>query len=107
MTATIPTLFDWQASRASDICSNRHGGNSESAAANLVTSKERDRARILDYLKTVTDSTCEEASLATGISYQTCSGRFAEMKADGLIVEGSGRRKTTSGCLAKSWKVKP
>lgn len=101
MTTALPTLFEW-----SDICASRHRNNPESVAANRVTNKARDRARILAHLKTVEDATCEEASIATGISYQTCSGRFSELKAAGLIVAGSGKRRTRSGCLAQSWRVK-
>jgi predicted transcriptional regulator len=98
MTTTLP-LFEF-----ADICRSRHKGNEQSITANQATNKARDRARILEYLKTQTDATCEETSLATGISYQTCSGRFSELKAAGLIIPGE-KRKTTSNCTARAWKI--
>jgi predicted ArsR family transcriptional regulator len=98
-TAHMP-LFDW----SRDITANRHRNNPQSIAANQATNKARDRKRILEHLETVKDATCEEVSIATGISYQTASGRMSELKAAGLIVPGE-KRKTTSGCSARAWRV--
>lgn len=102
MTTTLPTLFDWV-----DICASRHRNNPESAAANLATNKHRDRARILAHLGTVEDATCDEVEVALGMNHQTTSARMADAKAAGLIVPGSGKRKTRTGCLAQAWRVAP
>lgn len=88
-----------------DICARKHGGNRQSVAANRITDKTRDRGRILEYLAGVKDSTCDEAVVALGINYQTCSGRFAELKKDGLIVESGARRPTRTGCMAQAFKL--
>ena len=46
-----------------DICANNHGGNPESVEANRATAKSRDLARIIAYLRTVTDATCDEVEV--------------------------------------------
>lgn len=105
MTATAPTLFDWSRDKGRDICAPRHRGNAQSAAANLVTDKSRDRARILAHLRTVTDATCDEVEIALSMNHQTCSARFTELKASREIVEGEGKRPTRTGCKAQSWRA--
>lgn len=85
-----------------DICSNRHGGNAESVEANRAVNKSRLRLLILANLR-FRDMTCEEVENATGLSHQTCSARFSELKRDGLI-EPTKRRKTRSGRWAMAWR---
>ena len=88
-----------------DICTNHHGGNAQSEAANKITNKSRDRARILAHLATVPDATCDEVEVALGMNHQTCSARFSELKAAGLI-EPTTRRKTRTGAMAMAWRRK-
>lgn len=85
-----------------DICANRHGGNAESVAANNGTNKKRDFYIILNRLA-VLDGTCDEVERELGMSHQTCSARFADLKRDGLI-EPTTRRKTRSGRWAMAWR---
>lgn len=87
-----------------DICGNRHKGNENSTAANATTNKGRDRTRILEYLDSVDDATCDETEVALGMNHQTCSARFSELKRDKKI-EAVTKRKTRSGCAATAWKL--
>lgn len=87
-----------------DICAKNHGGDECSKNANLVTSKTRDRLRIISYLSAVTDATCDEAEIALGMNHQTCSARFSELKMEGFIVSTS-KRPTRTGCMAKAWAL--
>lgn len=87
-----------------DICSKNHGGNAQSTAANAKTNKKRDAARILALLEAVGASTCDDVETALGMSHQTCSARFSELKRAGLI-EPTGKRKTRTGCPATAWGV--
>ena len=86
-----------------DICQHRHCGNPQSEAANRITNKSRDRARILAHLATVPDATCDEVEIALGIGHQTASARFSELKATGEI-QPTERRRTRSGCTARAWR---
>ena len=88
---------------STDICANRHGGNAESVAANNGTNKALDKVRILASFSVLDDATCEEVEEYTGISHQTCSARFADLKRLGLI-EPTTRRKTRSGRWAMAWR---
>ena len=85
-----------------DICANNHGGNAESVEADKRVNKSRLRYMILRYLG-MDDYTCEEMEFLTGLSHQTCSARFSELKRDGLI-EPTKRRKTRSGRWAMAWR---
>jgi len=87
-----------------DICERNHGGDECSKEANLVTDKSRDKARIVAYLTTVPDATCDEAETALGMNHQTCSARFSELKLAGAIVSTS-KRPTRTGCMAKAWAL--
>ena len=88
-----------------DICTSHHGGNIFSIAANHQTNKRRDTARIIDHLRTVPNSTCDEAEIALAMNHQTCSARFSELKRDGLITP-AGRRKTRTGSSAQVWRLR-
>jgi len=85
-----------------DICANRHGGNAESVDANKGTNKYGDCKTVLSIL-TLDDLTCEQVEDLTGMSHQTCSARFSELKRAGLI-EPTTRRKTRSGRWAMAWR---
>lgn len=87
-----------------DICENNHGGDAQSAEAHGRTNKDRDRARIVEYLRTVNDATCDQVEVALGMAHQTCSARFSELKRDGVIVK-AGRRETRTGCTAQAWAL--
>ena len=86
-----------------DICSKHHGGNAQSTAANAKTNKTRDAARILALLEAVGASTCDDVEMALGMSHQTCSARFSDLKRAGLI-EPTAKQKTRTGCLAMAWR---
>lgn len=87
-----------------DICANRHKDNEFSCTANAKTDKNRDRARILAYLTTVRDATCDEVEVALGLNHQTCSARFSELKMSGDIW-ATTKRPTRSGCMAQAWRA--
>jgi hypothetical protein len=90
----------------SDICANRHQGNAESSAANKrVAPKKADLREMLRQwfvFRGSAGGTCEEASVALGMRYTTCSARISELKADKTLVgvlsaDGKQVRKKTSG----------
>ncbi len=87
-----------------DICASHHQGNAHSIAANRATAKNMDRAKIVAYLRTVTDATCDEVEVALAMSHQTCSARFSELKRN-LTIEPSAYRKTRTGCIAQAWRL--
>ena len=101
---TQPLLTFDEPTAAPDICANRHRGNTESRAANVRTDKERDAARILDYLRRKGDATCDEAEQALAMSHQTTSARFSDLKYAGRIVP-TERRRTRTGSWAQAWKA--
>lgn len=86
-----------------DICARNHRGNECSVQANRATNKNKDRARILAYLSTVVDATCDELEMALAMNHQTCSARMSELKMDGCI-QPTTKRLTRTGCPAQAWK---
>lgn len=113
MTQPMPTqhAFTFDAPLP-DVCRNHHGGEPFSEAANEATTprKASKRALILEYLGRVGDGTSEEAEIALGMSHQTASARFAELKKDGVIVpvivDGKQlSRSTRSGCDGGVWRL--
>ena len=85
---TIQTTFD-------DICANRHGGNTCSVDANKRVNKAADREAILRLISAEKNGlTLKEACLVMMKTPNQISGRFSELKRDGLIVT-EGRR---DGC---------
>lgn len=92
-----------------DITANFHGGNKESVAAHdsIRPTKAQVRARVLSIIRSGGEAgaTSDEAESWTGLSHQSCSARFTELKADGLI-EPAGRRLTRSGRGAMAWRLR-
>lgn len=87
---------------ADDITANYHRGNPRSVEANDATRsrKSADCIRILAALRLQPAGlTCDEAEQVLGMSHQTCSARFADMKRKGWLVI-RGKRKTRSNCWA-------
>ncbi|MBM4093840.1 MAG: hypothetical protein FJ276_31210 [Planctomycetes bacterium] len=87
-----------------DICARRHRGDEMSRAANLATDKPWNQDRVMQFLATVPDATCDEAEVALDLPHQTCSARFSELKRRKWIVPTT-KRPTRTGCLARAWKV--
>ncbi len=87
-----------------DITRNYHGGNTESVEANKRAgiNKSRDRWRIVEFMVTRGryGATCYEAEEALGMSHQTCSARFSDLKKDRVLSVNGIRRPTNTGCLA-------
>ena len=85
-----------------DITRNYHGGNPQSEKANKRTRKTRDRATLVVFLHMcgLHGATCDEAEIATGLSHQTCSARFSDLKKDNVIIEIGETRLTRSGSPA-------
>jgi DNA-binding transcriptional ArsR family regulator len=90
---------------APDVCRNRHRGNAESEAANLVTNKARSRAQIIGLLKE-REMTADEISEKLGISVNRLSGRLSELKRDGIVVDTGERRPTRTGSPAAVVRLK-
>lgn len=95
---TQPDLFD--------ICAQRHQGNANSVSANerKRQSKASDRAAILALLRRSPGLTCDAVEAQLGMSHQTCSARFSEMKRAGTI-KPAGSAPTRSGCRATTWEA--
>lgn len=81
-----------------DVCAKRHRGNPESVDANRKSSHNRRAMQIAVYNKIkdagIQGLTCREAAESFGKGMNALSGRFSELKADGLICK-VGRRE---GC---------
>ena len=93
--------------RKDDITSNYHRGNLQSVQANPSENvKLRDRWRIMSVLKesAVWGMTCDEMEQELGMSHQSCSARFSELKRDGQIAQ-IGRRPTRSGRQAGVYRA--
>lgn len=84
-----------------DITSRFHGGNPESVEAHdsIKNIKAKMRARVLATIRQrgVRGMTSDEAEVALGLSHQSVSARFTELKAEGSIVPSGERRATRSG----------
>jgi predicted transcriptional regulator len=85
-----------------DICSNRHGGNSESSAAYRSSSAEERRVmreRILNYAKRcgAFGITADEVAAKSGLVHNRVAPRISELKRDGFLVETANRRRTRLG----------
>jgi hypothetical protein len=87
-----------------DVCSGRHGGNTNSLEANRTTDKARDIAAVLRFMRSVPDATCDEVEVALNMKHQTCSARFCDLKRCGHI-RPTVRRPTRSGCMAQAWAI--
>jgi hypothetical protein len=93
---------------------NYHRGNPESRAAKELSRRnaERDRTRILRLagIRGGVGVTCDEVERLLGLSHQTCSARFSELKRDKLLVPTQLRRPTRSGAQARvmiiAWPVR-
>lgn len=79
-----------------DICRNRHKGNEESHKANLRVNKKLQRERVLSAIRNAgpVGLTCRELAELWDVGMNTISGRFSELKRDGLIRKDSVR----NGC---------
>ena len=92
--------------RADDICFNKHGGNAQSLTANQMVDKDNDRALVLKFITEHKTAHSKQVARYLGKQLNQISGRFSELKADGLIVE-TGER--SEGCaiykLKNSWEL--
>lgn len=87
----------YQQTTYSDVCAVRHGGNVNSEIANFKAgeTKSRDREAIRSLIEQSVDGlTLKEACKIMGRLPNQISGRFTELKADGLTFT-NGRR---NGC---------
>jgi Fic family protein len=88
-----------------DITQNYHRGNPESVEAKRRSrfNAERDRIRILRLvgMRGEDGLTCDEAERLLGLSHQTCSARFSELKRDKLLAATGRLRPTRSGVKAR------
>jgi len=86
-----------------DITKNRHGGNEQSTAAfeEIRESLPKRRSDVLVMIQKagLKGLTVHEAAKLAGTTPNTLSGRFSELKRDGLITK-RGTRPTVSGCKA-------
>ena len=89
-----------------DTTSGYHGGDPYSDKANRSLDKNRDLYRLyrLLYERHPGGLTCDEAERITGMSHQTCSARFTDMKRY-VWIEHCGSRPTRTGNLAGVWRV--
>ncbi len=80
-----------------DICENRHRGNQESQAAfqRIAGSLPAARQRCLGFIQSQGEhgATAQECADAFGIPIHRVSGRFSELKRDGLITKIGVRNK--------------
>lgn len=72
---------------------------SRGAAASVAPVTGKLRRRVFEYIAVFCSqgSTCDQAESDLGMSHQTCSARFNELRNAGHIVDSGRRRKTRSG----------
>jgi len=94
-----------------DITQNYHRGNPESVEAKKISrfNADYDRVRILRLagIRGAAGLTCDEAERLLGLSHQTCSARFSELKRVKLLVATGQLRPTRSGAKARVMIVAP
>ena len=87
-----------------DICSRKHGGNTESAAAFSPTQAMRDRDRVYAFIKArgETGATLDETAEAFNVGLNRISGRFTDLRTEEppRILRTGDRRPTRTGKLA-------
>ncbi len=92
-----------------DVTSAYHGGNRESTAANtsLIGNKNhiRHKVRMAVQASGKNGVTCDDVEHLLGMSHQTTSARFTELKAMGYI-HGTITRPTRSGRNARVYVAK-
>ncbi len=90
-----------------DTTSGYHGGDPYSDRAHKRTEKSRDLYRLYMLLRERHPGglTSDEAEVLTGMSHQTCSARFTDMKRY-LWIEHCGSRLTRTGNLAGVWRIR-
>ncbi len=78
-----------------DICASRHSGSAESVAAfdRIEGAIPETRRRVLAEIRRAGASglTAKELAALWGVGLNTISGRFTELKRDGLIVQKGAR----------------
>ena len=101
----MQSSFDFQR----DPTAAYHGGDPESTAAHdsVRDLKTRMHRRILAFgaSRGPRGMTCDEAEMVLGMTHQTCSARFTELKASGQIRATDRKRTTRSGRRAKVYVV--
>lgn len=92
-----------------DICAGRHGGSPESATAfeRIAEKLPEARAKVYRHITQTGPSglTADELSAKTGIPVNALSGRFTELKVEGLIHKVESRA-TRSGGTAAAYAAK-
>jgi predicted transcriptional regulator len=86
-----------------DICSNNHGGNVQSLEAHASVDAASLRIAIWKHLQKVGATTCDQVEKDLGLSHQTCSARFSELKRDGWIFPTGKTKPTRSGRQAMTF----
>ena len=101
------SLWD-QPKPAVDITANRHGGNPESQAAFESRDRDGDRQLVIEFLRRRGDQGCtaDEFAAHVGRQLNTLSGRFSELKRDGVIVPNGQKRPTRAGCASKVYVLR-
>jgi hypothetical protein len=76
------------------------GDTSKQAAEQMREPARSIRAKVLLYIESCGDmgSTCDEAEQVLGLTHQTCSARFHELKSNRFnLIRDSGKRRKTRG----------
>lgn len=95
--------FECDDRQQTDICQNRHRGNAESVAAfqTLLPGLSHRRRHVLALIQKagLKGLTVHEAAELLGTTPNAVSGRFTELKREGLIFK-NGKRPTPAGSSA-------
>ena len=84
-----------------DITENRHKGSPESIAANKRVNKVKDRAKVFELIGKLGYSYSKQIARLMDKPLNSISGRFSELKRDGMI-EPTGDR--NEGCAVYQLK---
>jgi predicted transcriptional regulator len=90
-----------------DVCERKHGGDSESVAAfeSIREALPGRRLHVLRWIASCGDhgGTSKEYAALTGKNLNAISGRFSELKHEGLICK-NGKRRNYSGVWVETEK---
>lgn len=87
-----------------DLPYQRHSATSRDAAES-VTTAEKDRDRVLKYIRIAYGATDEQIATALCMNPSTARPRRVELVRQGLIVDSGRTRLTASGRAATVWEA--
>lgn len=91
-----------------DITARKHGGDNESTAAFQSRDRSSDRLAVIEFIKLrgADGATADEFAEHHGRQLNQVSGRFSELKLEGVIEPNGQKRPTRAGCSSKAYVLR-